>query len=342
MTRPWPARSPWAAPSIGDVQDLELRLDDEPGRDPADAVTGGPGPRRRRLLVGVAVAATAVLAGVAVLVVPGLLPAPPAPAVDVDYVAPDDSSDTERVGFAEDADGRPAGPVEVTLRVDVTATDVPPGTRGDLTVLGVTGPGVRPAGGTATLAVRARRGATASGDLAFSVSCEDLPARIDPTRYGVRVRFRRDGAGGTVLAGGTLRERLPLMVGGVCDGWSVRRDTTVVDVGVTPDGAGLRVTVDNRSSRVVWLHRLTERGVVTPDTAPPGTSVHVIPLSQNDCTILEGMSLARPTGATSLVIGLFGSRSPERGGRFGGATSMVLGPQARTGAADATRRLCSA
>ncbi len=256
-------------------------------------------------------------------------------------------------------DGRPSGPVELSVNTKLTV-----GPMHDLTrVIGISGPGVgRPAGRP----VRLRGNGTASVALSSMIDCESLPATIPTGAYGLRVQAVSGSRSRTaVIRAGPAGERWRTMIALACAAWSARRDVTATDLSTVVSPTRPRVDVSlslvNRGERPVT--------VTAGDTGAPihlsgGLPVRIGPHSTGRAAfsvVLDRCDSVAPirnqtaplssdAGLTSVInlVGLAGSLPlsagtsfPGAGGDSGlGATGLVLDPAAARALASGLSRAC--
>lgn len=325
------------------MEHLEADLDDvTPGvRD----ATGG---QRRRLLWSVVLGAAALLVG-GVLTVPRLFPDEPPPRLVVDDVSVGSRDGGQPIDLHLDADGRPVGAVTVRLGLDVRAVTVPPGVR-EVGVRGLQGPGLAPAPAGTAFDVGIVPGEPRSGAVEIQVACDAVPDGVRSADYAVVVGYVRATGRATTTAAPPAT--LSALLDRVCAARTLRGDVTVVGVEALPGRSGLRVTVENRGRRTVWLRSVVDRGA-SGDPAGPGRSEHDIPLGRTSCALLsvllsggsvtsDGTTRAAPSQGGSLRLGVMGALSQDATGPDGAVMPVGLSTAAEDDADRAMKRLCGA
>lgn len=356
-----------SGPQAGDIRETyEIDLDDTVDHGAPSvghwrtAVRGERQLLSMRLPGGKAVRVSIVMAGLAVLagavsLVRQYLPGPQAPVVDARHI---DSMDLGpmAIGPLSGADGRPAGPVTVTIPVRIDVTRMPTGNKGDLQVLGVLGPGLS----TPTAPdLTAAPGKPLDGAIVTSVDCPNVPASASGPAYRllVRVSGSSEAFHGEIPAG-RLGDWLAAQVPAVCDQWLVGRDLTVTTASLTsPDSRGpieLTLTVVNHSSRTARMTTpvgdLLQSGQSGRQSrsaevrVPPGSGPVRVTLSSRVCET-QDLLLGSPdvvSHANTQILLAIGATFDSADGDHGlGPVGVVMTPDARQAVIQARHVLCA-
>ena len=262
-------------------------------------------------------------------------------------------------------DGRPVAGVHLVLNAILTVP-TPQARHGRVTVLGLTGPGVR-AGAPGPIPMTV--GQPTRVVLSADVDCTQVDLPVAASAYGLQVR---EDEGSRSIEGllplGTQSAEWDSKLDLACGSWLARRDLTVTAISAVPDplqpATDLRLTITNAAKQSAYLVQGDFYGAIYTVTGPaidkihvPGGGQAVVPLhlaldschgSPNGPTVeVQGVhttvddfgfyaSIGRPALSTNDPVGsdpaiLFDGYGP---------TGLVMNQQAETDLTTALRSAC--
>lgn len=274
------------------------------GREPLSTVLWRRLRARPRVLAALAaVALVATGAAAAIWVVPAVRGPVPPPLT----VRSDPSSPTRLGAWRKADDGHAAGLVDITFLAWVGQSR--PDVR--VSVLGVAGPGVRPAGEQPSGEVTALpvTGGERFVTLPASIDCAALPPVLPRGAYGLRVSATKGFRSTTAAVGaGAVGEQWGSVVASACSVWLARRSLTITDVAATVHPTlprtDLRLTLRNSGPRPVtvrgsgpgrWYSDYRQNDL-TPVTVPAGgTATTSLTVTLRRCDFVPGLDGSQPS-----------------------------------------------
>jgi hypothetical protein len=274
-------------------------------------------------------------------------------------VSPSDSSAPMVAPWQTGANGRPSGPVVLSVEATVRRGSSGAAT----TVVGIAGPGVI---GSDNPAVLVPIGESVTVPLRAEVDCRRLPEVIPRGAYGLRTNAR-SGWGSTVgrADAGALGEKWSAAIQIACASWSARRDLTVTaltaHVHPTATYFDVSLTVTNTGSRDGTLSSVASMGFSVHALGAPirvparGEATVRLRVVLDTCDSVQGprdqtspLTVDPRTTTQFGLVGLAGAvpgvgPQPETSGEGDGfgATGVLLAPAANQALTAALNQACA-